>query len=504
MEENSCQKILYTADLYLRLSHEDEDKEHCDSISNQRELLLKYLSDHSEIKLRKIQIDNGYSGTNDRRPGFQDMLEAVRHKEINCIIVKDFSRFARDYIMLGSYLEQIFPFMGVRFISVNDRYDSKDGKTCAFDMEVGFKNLLSDLYSRDLSCKVRASLLVKKENGEYISGSCPFGYKKMPENHGMLVVEKEEAKIVKRIFALTAQGYTSVQIARLFNQERVKTPMEYKIEKGRTTRVPKGDNFLWSSSSVCHILENRMYTGDMVYGRYEKDSNGKVHQKPKNQWKVYQNHHSSIIDRELFEKVQKRRKRKASDNSMAHPFIGRAVCGGCGRNLRYRSGLEPYFCCHQRYVNPGGEDVVKMDAKYLENYVLSELKKKLTESGELETLLQENRKELLSQIAACEKTLQGYLRKVANLRRRQIVQYQRFVMGEEKGFCLGEESLQELERKINEQKKVLDRLMSYKEKMEKNEQLWEIERNDKWLDRYIQRIVVQKEQTIIIEWRTFT
>ncbi len=450
-----------------------------------------------------VYIDDGYSGTNDRRPGFQSMLEAVRRKEIDCIVVKDFSRFARDYIMLGTYLEQIFPFMGVRFISVTDRYDSKDGKRCMVDMEVGFKNLLSDLYSKDLSCKVRASLAVKKENGEYISGSCPFGYKKVSGEHGMLAVEEDEAELVRRIFLLAAQGDTSVQIARLLNQEKVKTPIAYKIQKRRTTRNPKGKGFLWSSSSICHILENRIYVGDMVYGRYEKDSNGKTHQKPRNQWKVYRNHHKPIIDRELFEKVQKGRKRKASDKGTVHPLIGKVVCGGCERNLRYRPSLEPYFCCHQRYMNSTGYDVEKISANYLETYVISELKKKLIESGERKQLLQEKREEFFSQLAECEKVLQGYLRERASLRRRQLAEYQRFVMEKEENFCSKGDKIQMLERKIEKQREMLDRLKRYIREQE-DQQEWEIEISDKLLERYIRRIVVYEGQKIAIEWHTFT
>ena len=156
------------------------------------------------------------------------MLERIRNGEINCIIVKDFSRFARDYIELGAYLEQIFPFLGVRFISVNDGYDSASVQGGVADMDVNFKNLLYDLYSRDLSGKVRSSLAVRKEKGQYVSANSPFGYEKDPEDRHALLIAEDEAEVVRKIFSLTLEGRTSVEIARLFNETGVKTPAQFK------------------------------------------------------------------------------------------------------------------------------------------------------------------------------------------------------------------------------------------------------------------------------------
>ena len=210
----------YLIAIYLRLSREDmkneaaSRKEESNSIAMQRLLLRKYIEENfTDYEIIEF-CDDGYTGTNFDRPGIQEMLERIRNGEINCIIVKDFSRFARDYIELGAYLEQIFPFLGVRFISVNDGYDSASVQGGVADMDVNFKNLLYDLYSRDLSGKVRSSLAVRKEKGQYVSANSPFGYEKDPEDRHALLIAEDEAEVVRKIFSLTLEGRTSVEIDR--------------------------------------------------------------------------------------------------------------------------------------------------------------------------------------------------------------------------------------------------------------------------------------------------
>ena len=168
------------------------------------------------------------------------MLDLVKQAALDCIVVKDFSRFSRDYIEMGSYLEQIFPFMGVRFISVNDRYDSMEGDGRVGDLDVSFRNLLYDLYSKDLSVKVKSSLAAGKARGRYISANCPFGYEKDPGDRHMLVVAEDEAEIVRRIFDMTLEGMTSARIAGILNAEGIRTPAEFKREKSGKGQKGKG------------------------------------------------------------------------------------------------------------------------------------------------------------------------------------------------------------------------------------------------------------------------
>lgn len=367
--------------------------EESNSIRMQRRLLREFVATHfKDYELLEFE-DDGYSGTSFNRPGVIRLLEMVRNMEIDCIIVKDFSRFSRDYIELGAYMEQIFPFMGVRFISVNDGYDSADKRFAAGELDISFKNLLYDLYSKDLSVKVKSALSVRKERGQYISSNSPFGYMKSGEDRHMLLIEEGEAEVVRRIFNLALQGYSSADIARLFNREGVKTPMQFRVEKGETGRRPKKGIFIWQASTVCQILRNQVYVGDLVYGKTEKETvGGKNRLKPRSEWKIYANHHEPIIDWKIFQILQVKKGIKKgksgklplllieknvpypSDGKKSqHPLTGKLVCGCCGRNLCLRKMAVPYFVCPYRYVNLREKCVEKADVSELERYVLSEM-----------------------------------------------------------------------------------------------------------------------------------
>ncbi len=296
--------------IYMRLSKEDgNDDNESNSITNQRLLLQQYIAGHFEnYTLQEFQ-DDGFSGLNLKRPGIMRLLKAAEDGEIDCIIVKDFSRFSRDYIEMGNCLERFFPKLGVRFISVNDGYDRGCHAGNFSGLDTAFKSLMYDLYSKDLSVKVKASLRTKKEQGQYVSGTSPFGYRKSPQDRHMLLIDEEEAAVVKRIFQMTAEGKTSAEIAEHFNKEGVKTPIQFRIEKQEVKKQPKGSSFWWSRSTVCAILRNPVYTGDIVYGKYTRyEVGGKNHLRPKCEWKTHHNHHEPIIEREFFEMIQKRKK----------------------------------------------------------------------------------------------------------------------------------------------------------------------------------------------------
>lgn len=381
--------------LYMRLSKEDKEAgEESESIRTQRILLHRFVEEHfAEYSILEFQ-DDGYSGTNLRRPGVTELLNLVKESAVDCIIVKDFSRFSRDYIELGSYLEQIFPFMGVRFISVNDHYDSEKCGGRVGELDMSFRNLLYDLYSKDLSVKVKSSLASGKERGLFISANCPFGYEKAPDDRHRLVIEEDEAAIVRRIFQMTREGMTSSQIAKTLNREGIRTPIEFKLEKGKTSRKAKGDKFAWSGGTICAILRNEVYTGDMVYGKTYKEQVGdRSRIRPRSEWKVLRNHHAPIISREIFEEIQKGRGTgRAPDKGGRHPLSGRLVCGCCGRNLYLRKGRNPYFCCPSLYVNPMEGCVRKLNAMFLEQYVLYEIQGHLENLPGTEKLWEERRR----------------------------------------------------------------------------------------------------------------
>lgn len=375
--------------VYMRLSKTDETvAEESNSISMQRILIRKYIASHfAECEVMEYQ-DDGFSGTNFNRPGVQRLLEDARNEKFDCVVVKDFSRFGRDYMEVGSYLEQIFPFLGIRFISINDHYDSGRSQGNTADLDVNFKNLLYDLYSKDLSQKVKTSLRARKEGGQYVSGNAPFGYEKAPDNRHMLVICEDEAAVVRKIFSLALQGMTSSQITKKLNLENVPTPVEFKIRKGKTSRKPKGDKFYWSNSVICSILCNPVYTGDVEYGKTEREQvGGRNVLKARAEWKMIRNHHAPIITREDFEEVQKSRGKssKKRTEGSRHPLIGKAICGCCKRNLRIKEGLNPYFTCHNRYVTGLEGCVSQVNAMFLEQAVLFRLEEYLEQLAKTES-----------------------------------------------------------------------------------------------------------------------
>lgn len=373
--------------MYLRLSKEDDwNAQESNSISYQRLLLRGYIERNFENYEILEFVDDGYSGTSMDRPTMQELLAAARQKKVDCIIVKDFSRFARDYVETGFYVEQIFPFLGIRFISVNDHYDSEAVTKKTIGMNLAFKTLVNDLYSKDLSVKVTSSLHSKKERGIYCSGNCPFGYRKKAEDRNQVEIVEEEAAVVREIFRLTLEGYTSVDIAKKFHKEKVKTPVEYLIERGATHRKPVGKEFSWQHTTICTILKNHFYAGDMVYGKYKKDKvGGKNHLKPRSEWKITYNHHEPIIEREVFDAVQQTRGiSKPYQPQKAHILIGKVVCGECGKALRYRKAKNPYFYCNERYTTGDENCVSQVNVFFLEQVLLAALQKEIRRQMELE------------------------------------------------------------------------------------------------------------------------
>lgn len=374
------------AAIYMRLSKEDEDrKEESSSITMQRCLLTRYAERYlADYDLTEF-VDDGYSGTNMDRPGVTALLEEVRKQNVDCILVKDFSRFSRDYIELGAYLGKRFPLSGVRFISVGDRYDSLEQEPECGALGTCFLGLLYDFYSKDLSVKVRASLKAGKEKGYYMGSHAPFGYRKAPADRHRLLVEEDEAEVVRRIFAMTLEGQSSCEIARQFNREGVKTPRQFRIEKGEITAEPKGGRFFWSPSGICKIVSNPVYIGDMIYGKYSRNmADGRSRLKPEDEWGICRSHHEPVIERDIFEAVQSgRRKRRTERKDRRDVLTGKLICGCCGRSLQKRHGLNPYYFCPLAAVTGEKGCIRRANAMFLEQQLLFRLQEKLPGVSEL-------------------------------------------------------------------------------------------------------------------------
>ena len=349
------QKVLnlFNVAIYIRLSREDGDKEESDSVGNQRKLLTEYVSRHDDFILYDIYIDDGYTGTNFNRPAFQKMIADIEDKKVNCVVVKDLSRFGRDYIDTGRYLERIFPELGVRFISVSDNIDSIKQ---AYDMLLPIKNIFNEQYARDISNKIKATVKSKQKAGDFIGAFTSYGYKKSPVNKNKLVIDEYASEVVKRIFAMYAQGIGKQSIAKQLNAEGILCPSEYKKLNGENY---KNCNRLkttsyWTYSTINTMLHNEMYIGNMIQGKKHQRMRGKQHKVDKENWVRVENTHEPIIDRDTWDKVRKLLSKKHRDIDLEtnkNIFAGFIKCGDCGRSMmknfwRRADGSKSYsFYC---------------------------------------------------------------------------------------------------------------------------------------------------------------
>ncbi len=334
--------MMYRAADYLRLSQEDGDssfsakKQESNSISSQRELIQGYVAKCPDIELVAEFADDGYTGTNFDRPGFKRMMEAVERGEINCIIVKDLSRFGREYIDAGQYIEKLFPQKGIRFIAINDNYDSLTSNRAGDGLIVPFKNLINDSYSRDISIKVRSSLETKRRQGEFIANFAVYGYQRDPSDKNCLVVDEEAATTVRDIFRWKIEGVSPVKIAAKLNDMGILCPAAYKKAHGSrySTSFQGGGQARWSPVSVIRILTNEVYCGVLVQGRRTTTNYKvkKVIRKDEGDWTRIEGTHEAIIDHAQFNLVQRlmnEDNRSAPGADTVHPLSGRVFCGDC-------------------------------------------------------------------------------------------------------------------------------------------------------------------------------
>lgn len=344
----------YVIALYLRISDEDEElKGSCESesISGQRLLLKDFVREHREFSAGTIIeiIDDGFSGINFERPGVKKLLEMAKAHQVDCIIVKDFSRFGRNYLEAGNYLEQIFPFLGIRFLSVNDHFDSSRNMGAAGAVEVGFKNIISQAYSKDLSEKVRSVRRAKAEQGKFVSAFAPYGFKKAKDNKNQLVVDEECAVVVRRIFDLFLGGMSKAGIARLLNGELIPSPlMVRKRRKDNFYRTECNEQNHWTTSTVAHILSDQRYVGYAVYGKVTPKEAGskKDIQVPQDDWIIVPDAHPYIIEREKFEAVQISKKKHSYKRGEEKPLAKKVICRACNHALkRICKGKQVYFQC---------------------------------------------------------------------------------------------------------------------------------------------------------------
>lgn len=347
---------MYKAAIYCRLSRDDDNYSESESIVNQKRMLTRYAEEHG-WEIYDIYIDDGISGTTFDRSDFTRMIEDIEVGKVNLVLTKDLSRLGRDYIKTGHFIEVFFPEKNVRYIAVNDGID-----TYQKDNDIApFKNILNEMYAKDISKKVRAAFRTKVENGEFIGAFAPYGYRKDPENKNRLVIDDYAADIVRRIYSMCIEGYGLNKIARTLNDEGILNPTMYKRSNGlayiNNKRYEKTS--YWTDSTIRRMLCSRVYIGHLEQGK-QRTKSFKCKKKidiEQNDWVVVEDSHEPIIDRKTWEEVQELLKvrRREMKTGETHLFSGMIVCEDCGRFMalnKHHCGFLYFTCSTYKRFGP--------------------------------------------------------------------------------------------------------------------------------------------------------
>ncbi|MCL2817241.1 MAG: recombinase family protein [Clostridiales bacterium] len=388
----------YNAAVYVRLSVEDNNLDDGYSIEAQRDMLLGFIEVQEDMALADVYCDNGATGSNFDRDGFNRIMDDIKGGKVNAVVVKDLSRFGRNYIETSNYIEKIFPFMGVRFVSVNDGYDSE--RDSAADIMVTLRNIVNHAYVTDISRKIKTMFTIKQNNGDFIGWSAPYGYRKSEKNNNRLVIDPETAPIARQIFEWKAEGIGMMAIARRLNEMGIPSPRQRNIAMGRYKNTPPKDGQFWTDATVSWIIKSPAYAGHMTQRKFTRNSvNGRQIQLPIDEWVVVRNTHEAIISDELWETVQavtkkhannfgvNRRKRNA--NKGENILKGILYCPCCKKAMQHK--VDPkynyrHYFCQMRRANPNCTTEPIKEAELLEA-VFAAVEKKITAAVDTQKLL---------------------------------------------------------------------------------------------------------------------
>ena len=466
--------------IYCRLSRDDGTDSESNSIGNQKKLLSQKAK---ELKLTntKFYVDDGYTGTNFNRPGFQAMLEDIEMGYVTTVMVKDLSRLGRDYVSVGHYTDNFFPEHNIRFIAVNDLVDSNDGEN-----EIApFKNIMNEMYARDISRKVRSSHRIRGNMGEPLSQP-PYGYMKSPENKKKWIVDTEAAEVVKSIFMMCIEGKGNETIARILQENKVMIPMAYWQSKGldRGGKKTQPNPYKWCKTTIGKILEQQEYCGDVInFKTYSKSfKNKKRILNPEENWKVFKGVHEPIIDRDTFETVQKMKakaKRRAPNPKHAEKnmFCGLLYCADCGSplwfNVNHPNTDIKYFMCSNykgrrgtcegtHYVRADSmEQIVMLELRNLANFLAED------EQAFADILEAKTNKNILSQ----QKFLESSIDKATARTKEVALMYEKLFEKHINGI-VNEESFMQLSQKYETERDELKlKIRQYQEELSEIENL---------------------------------
>lgn len=402
MNETKVKK--WNAAIYVRLSKDDGDKAESNSITNQKDLINEYLKHYDDIKIVTTKVDDGYSGVNFERPAFLEMMEEIKKGQVNCVVVKDLSRFGRNFEDTGKYLEQIFPFLGVRFISVNDRLDSTKKDSANDGLIIPFKNLINDAYCRDISIKIKSQLEIKRKKGEFIGAFATYGYLKgnqVDSESGMskhkLVIDEYAALVVKDIFKWRISGQSMLRITEKLNDLGILSPAEYKKSIGLnfSTTFKVYSKSKWSENAVRRILTNEIYIGTLIQGKTGKPNHKikKAIKKDRSEWDIIENNHEPIISKDdfyLVREINKQDTRIAGNRETVYLLSGVLKCADCGYNMIRKSTASKdkkyyyYVCVNNKGNNVCSSHSIKFEL--VEHIVERSVKNEIEKMVEVEKL----------------------------------------------------------------------------------------------------------------------
>ena len=510
-----------TTIIYLRLSKEDElTRDESNSISNQRIMLMKYVNEHEDLaKTEVIEIkDDGYSGKNMQRPGMTRLLEMVRKGQVQNIVVKDFSRFSRDHIELGKYAEQIFPRLDIRFIAVNDGYDSNDYAGGIGGIDISVKAVLYDFFSQDLSVKVRSSLKSSRDSGKHICAFAPYGYRKKSDDKYCLEEDSYSAEYVRRIFMEYAEGSSMYSIARRLNEDEVMTPMQYIQQRDNNSYGRNVEQSGWTINTVRRILMNEVYIGSLVYDKSVDAEVAKraTQLKPVDDWTRIENVHVPIVDRETFDAVQKRLACNVAEGQYHEPsiFKGKIVCGGCGYRMQVSHKGRTKFQCNHKYCLTEKTGAGNCASSILEEDLMEIaaglLKEKINHLTELQELADAVRKKQKERQRAAEERLNQMNKSLSRLYQDQINSYEAYRDGRTdketylKQKDLTETMIEKLKENAARQEEAAAAIAAECDKMHRLDR--SIELDGESLDRdlidlLIDRIIINADKTVEVIWK---
>ena len=508
--ENAQYRVWKTA-IYARLSDFDDVLRDSESLEVQISYIKEYINHRDDLVLLDVFADKRCTGTNFDRPEFERLLKALQERKINCIVVKDFSRLGRNFVETGQYLEQVFPLFGVRFIAINDNYDSLNNQS-RDGMLVPIKGMINEMYSKDLSQKIQSCFRSKEARGE-IYTPVPFGYKKDQKNH--LILDEEVSDVVMQIFLWKKSGMKEYEIAKRLSAQGIPTPFTRRCQLGYMRNTSLVKDHAWQPTFVTKVLENPVYTGTMVYNRIAYDETyRKIGQNPRESWRMVSDSHPAIISWELFDEVsalreaeqavKEERKKWCRQRRENNPniFKGRIFCKECGEKLfcHWQSDGSLYFYCASCHVSISEKD--------LWNGIHKELHQRLEEHKNLKKLMQKNsgKSKFETEKVALNREMERLSGNIVRLKSQKRSGYEQYVFGKiskEKFLELKQNSENEIVKQKQEKSTKEKELALIQEELQQKKQITdgtEILLTADNLQQYVKKIEVDRRKSTYTEF----